>query len=80
MIHRLDGKHGPRFVISSDQVAIPGCYDSERAARYAFRFPNAELQRLQDTINDAEPDHEKRVISFEALQALRKRLSTKEAP
>lgn len=80
MIHRLDSKYGPRFVISSRQVAIPGCYDSERAARYAFRFPDAELQRLQDAINDAEPDHEKRVISFEALQALRKRLSTKEQP
>jgi hypothetical protein len=68
MIHKV----GNAFVISSRQMAIPGCYDTERTAKYAFRFPNAELQRIQDKVNDSEPDHEKRVISFEMLQKLRK--------
>jgi hypothetical protein len=77
MIRELQGKYGPIYVISSDQVAIPGCYDSERAAKYAFRFPNSALQRLQDKVNDAEPDHEKRVITFEMLQELRRQTKEK---
>lgn len=66
-------KTGNAYAISKDQVAIPGCYDSERAAKYAFRFSNKELQTLQDEVNDREPDYEKRVITFEMLQALAKR-------
>jgi hypothetical protein len=68
MIHKVDNA----FVISSHQVAIPGCYDSERAAKYAFRFSNEDLQRLQGEINAKEPDFTKRVISFEMLQKLAK--------
>lgn len=74
MIHRINGKYGDTFAIASCGVWRPGCYNSERAARYAFRFPDAALRRLQDRVNDAEPDHERRVISFEMLQALYREL------
>ncbi|GHO98865.1 hypothetical protein KSF_089130 [Reticulibacter mediterranei] len=72
MIHRLQDKYGEHFVISSGEVWVPGCYDSARAAKYAFRFPDNALQRLQDAVHDRESDHEKRVIALEMLQALRK--------
>lgn len=78
MIHQIPGKYGPLFTIASGGMWLPGCYDSERAARYAFRFPDAALRRLQDRVNDAEPDHERRVISFEMLQELRKELKVEE--
>jgi len=65
-------KVGNAYVISSNQVAAPGCYDSERAAKYAFRFRDQDLQLLQDHVNESEADHEKRVISFEMLQSLAK--------
>lgn len=48
MIHKTgDGQ----FVISSHQVWLPGCYEDERTARYAFRFSHEILQRLQDDAN-----------------------------
>jgi hypothetical protein len=52
------------YQISSHQVWLPGVYDSERAARYACRFKDADLQALQDSVN---PDG---VITFEMLQRL----------
>lgn len=39
------------FVISSRGVWLPGCYEDERTARYAFRFSDETLQRLQDDAN-----------------------------
>jgi hypothetical protein len=66
MIHKV----GNAYVISSNQVAIPGCYDSERAAKYAFRFSDEDLQLLQDQVNKRESCHKKRLISFEMLQSL----------
>lgn len=66
-------KTGNAFLASSSQMAIPGCYESERAAKYAFRFPNEVLQSLQNEINEKEPDYEKRVISFEMLQNVARR-------
>lgn len=49
MIHKLeDGV----CCISSRHCWLPGCYENERAASYAFRFENAELQRLQDAANE----------------------------
>ncbi len=54
------------YCISSHRCWMPGCYDSERAAKYAFRFKDEDLRKLQDSVN---PDG---VITFEMLQALRK--------
>lgn len=71
MITKVSEGH---YVISSDQVAIPGVYASTRAAIYAYRFGDTDLQVLQDEINGRESDFEKRVITFENLQDLRKRL------
>ena len=39
------------FVISSHQVWIPGIYEDERTARFAFRFSDDTLQTLQDLAN-----------------------------
>lgn len=45
MIHKVsDG-----YIISSGGSWKPGVYDSERTARYAFRFKDDVLQRLQDS-------------------------------
>lgn len=75
VIHKINNG----FAISSGNVWLPGCYDSERAAKYAFRFLDEELQQLQNKVNTREPDVSKRMISFEMLQELaRKRKS--EAP
>lgn len=62
------------FVISSGGMWLPGCYTTERAARYALRFPNETLQKLQDRANDRNADFDKRVITFEDLQAERKKM------
>lgn len=44
-IHKLeDGT----CVIGSGGLWLPGCYEDERAARFAFRLPNEELARLRD--------------------------------
>lgn len=68
MIHKLDNS----FVISSNGVWLPGCYDSERAAKYALSFSDDELRQLQNDVNAREPDVSKRMISFEMLQYLKK--------
>ena len=52
------------WVASSKGSWIPGVYASERAAKYAYRFPNEQLQELTDKL--------KRPITFEDLQSLRK--------
>jgi len=62
-IHRIDADGEVSYVISSRSVWLPGVYASERAARYAFRFSNATLQALQDSVNPGG------VITFEMLQA-----------
>lgn len=51
-----------RYVISSNQVWLPGSYESERAAKYAFRFPNRILYELQESVNPGG------VITFAMLQ------------
>lgn len=67
MIHfsEMEGAFG----ISSHNVWRPGSYDSKRAANYAFRFSDEELQRLQDQKNKTS-----RTITFEDLQQLAKEL------
>lgn len=49
MIYRADSGC---FVIASRDVWLPGCYADERTARYAFRFPNDVLAKLQDEANE----------------------------
>lgn len=74
MIHPVekpDGTHS--YCISSKEVWLPGVYESKRAARYAFRFPDEELHKLQEGINDREPDIKDRYIKFSDLQELAKR-------
>lgn len=44
-------KVGDKFVISSRGSWLPGAYEDERAARYAFRLPDETLQSLQDVAN-----------------------------
>lgn len=61
MIQEVDGM----FVISSHRVWLPGVYDSRRAARYAFRFKDSDLDALQQSVN---PNG---VITFEMLRQLR---------
>ena len=42
------------FCASSNNTWIPGIYADERAAKYAFRFSNQELQNLQNEKNKSE--------------------------
>lgn len=70
MIYRVDDG----YVISSRGMWLNGNYDSERAAKYAFRFPDATLSRLEKEINQAQ----QRSITFEDLQAARKAERTRE--
>lgn len=39
------------YAISSHQVWLPGCYEDDRAARYAFRFGEGILLRLEEDAN-----------------------------
>jgi len=55
------------YVASSNLVWKAGIYDSERAARYCFQFPDSELKALQERKNK-----EYEVITFEDLQELRR--------
>lgn len=65
MIHELEND----FVVSSNGMWIAGVYATKRAAHYAFRFDNYQLQKLQDEKNKTT-----KVITFEDLQKLRKTL------
>lgn len=53
------------YAISSRHVWRPGIYESERAARYAYRFSDEELQALQDSVNPGG------VITFAMLRGMR---------
>jgi len=46
-IHKVESG----YVISSGGTWRTGVYDSLRAARYAFRFPDATLAQLQKSAN-----------------------------
>ena len=63
-IYKLDGGG---YVISSHRVWRPGVYESERAARYAFRFSDDELKSLQNEANENSDISERR-ITLERLQ------------
>lgn len=62
-----------RFSISSHGSWLPGCYDSERAARYAFGISDDVLSALQQKVNADNEDPDRRVITFEMLQAARRK-------
>lgn len=87
---RMDNATDLQYQISWDGGGwMPGVYDSERAARYAFEFSDEDLQALQDSINIPLPpdyDYDRDVefreaamlhvpaITLEMLQELRRRL------
>lgn len=86
---RMDSATELQYQISSRGCWRPGVYDSERAARYASRFHDEDLQALQDSINAPLPpgyDYDRDVefreaamlhapaITFEMLQELRRRV------
>lgn len=50
MIHKV--KDG-RYVISSGGSWLPGVYEDEATARYAFQFSDAALHHLQEIANGA---------------------------
>ena len=61
------------FCASSNNTWIPGIYADERAAKYAFRFSNQELQNLQNEKNKTDG-----IITFSDLQILRLKLKNNE--
>lgn len=64
MIYKLDDG---TYVISSRQVWVPGCFENERTAKYAFRFKDEQLSELQKEKNKTTG-----IITFEDLQKLKK--------
>ena len=70
-IHKI--KDTGTFLISSYDTWRQGCYESERAARYAFSFPDEILKALQDKVNERPLENE-RTITFEMLQKARKEI------
>jgi hypothetical protein len=64
MIHPT--RSGDGYVISSRGMWLPGVYETERAARYAFRFPDEVLQDLSERIC-----RDGRVITSADLRAAR---------
>lgn len=67
MIYKTDDG---TYVISSNQVWIPGCFEDERTAKYAFKFTDSQLQKLQDEKNKTT-----HIITFTDLQKLRRELN-----
>jgi hypothetical protein len=59
------------YVISSYGNWLPGNYEDERTARYAFRFDSRILQELQERINYIDTG-EGRPITFADLKATRR--------
>lgn len=72
----LDNATRLQYQISSHEVWRPGIYDSERAARYAFRFHDEDLDALQKRVNAANADPDDRVITFEMLRDLRRKVGS----
>ena len=56
------------YVISSGGTWLSGAYEDERTAKYAFRFNDADLHKLQEEKNKTTT-----IITFVDLQELRKR-------
>lgn len=63
MIYKIkDGK----YIASSNGIYIPGCFEDERTAKYAFRFNHEDLQKLQDEKNNTNC-----IITFNDLKNLK---------
>jgi hypothetical protein len=75
----LDHATDLRFTISSHNVWLPGVYDSEGAARYAFRFRDEDLDALQEQANAA-AGGTGGVITFEMLRQTRKTDARRQTP
>jgi len=67
MIYKTDNG---TYVASSSQVWIPGCFEDERTAKYAFKFTDEQLQNLQNEKNKTT-----HIITFTDLQKLRRELN-----
>ena len=65
MIRKLESH--PGYVISSRGMWLPGIYDSERTARYAFRFSDQELAGVNARV--CHVDSENRPITMDDLRA-----------
>ena len=61
-----------QFCISSNQVSIEGCFDTEKTARYAFQFSEEVLYELQQSLNKKHEKYEDRVITMDMLKEARK--------
>lgn len=57
------------FSISMHDVWIPGIYADRETAIAAFDVANGKLARIQEKINEREPDYDKRVITMADLAA-----------
>ena len=64
MIYKTDDGS---YVISSGGMWLSGAYEDERAAKYAFRFNDADLRNLQEEKNKTTS-----IITFKDLQELKK--------
>lgn len=71
MIHSVEDG----FVISSGGSWRTGVYEDERTAKYAFRFTDAELYRLQQAAN-ARNGGRGGIITYDDLKALAKSKKT----
>ena len=67
MIYKTDDGS---YIASSNHVWVPGCFEDERTAKYAFKFTNEQLQKLQDEKNKTT-----HIITFKDLQDLHRRLN-----
>lgn len=63
MIHEI--KEIKTFIISSQDVWLPGSYNSKKTANYAFRFTDEELSSLQESINPGG------IITYEMLKKIK---------
>jgi hypothetical protein len=57
------------FSISSNEVWLPGIYETRAAARFAFQFPDRALQALSDRVCRIDGEH--RRITSDDLRALK---------
>jgi hypothetical protein len=60
------------YVISSRQVWMPGTYEDERTAKYAFKFRDEELREIHDSKEKNEAGL-LQPITFKDLQEYRKK-------
>jgi len=60
------------WVIASHWMWLPGIYATEAAAKWAFKFPDAVLQELNDRICDHRLEN--RPITTEDLRAARAKM------